>query len=93
MDIQTLVNELNIIFENEIHNNIIYIYRKLNIYLPYIKNYASNDLYMKLENNIIDIQYEIVFGNNDIYTTDVIIECFKTIKEIIDDLINIDYYT
>lgn len=92
MDIQTLVNELSIIYEND-ENNIIFLYRELVKYTPVIKKYTSNDLYKKIKKEISNIEYEIVFGNNDSYTNDAITDCLKTLKEVIDDLISIEENT
>lgn len=92
MDIQTLVNELSIIYDIYYNTdiNIISLYRKISPLKISIRKHLSEDLYKEWVKIIEDIEYEIIFGNNDIYTNDATINCLKTLKIIINELINIE---
>ena len=59
----------------------------------FYKYILSDNAIAEIKKEISNIEYEIVFGNNDSYTNDAITDCLKTLKEVIDDLISIEENT
>jgi hypothetical protein len=93
MDIQTLINELYIIYDNNDDYHLIELYRILSRFNIEIHKYITNLLYDNWITELQTVEYEAIFGNGDEFSEYVVSDCMNVLKQILDELMEIEKYS